>query len=325
MNEGKEILYLSGSDVAKIGILLATSIELAELSYREKAKGNIQNPPKAVICVKPECQLYAMPAMLENTTYFGMNWQSRFINNATICSNTGLIELCRKPTGIPLAIIEDSIIDSLSQSAIAGICAKYLANEASKTVAIIGCGDRAANFLQGVKLSIPGLKTALVYDYCTNRRDNWISKMEGSKAGDLKFERTGLENGVKRADVLITGAVGQGLGGKAAIRPGWLKAGCLIVSTNQDQQFMEGTIYEEVDTIVTDDLAQYQDKKELFVRDIQAKPIDLVQYITGSAEREREDEIIFCCLLGVSVINIMIAYDIFQRALGQGIGCLVPL
>lgn len=327
IKEGKELLYLSRSEVMQVGISIDKVINLIEKSYEEKARGDLQNPPKAIIPLSLGCNSYAMPALLQSTDYFGMNWQSRFNPNVDkgLSPASGVIGLYRKPTGIQIAILEDSYIDSLCRGAVAGLCAKYLAKKSDKTVSVIGCGDWSKGYLLGINIAIKGIKTILVYDEQNDRLNSWIDEMQHELPG-LDYKKTKLKDAVNQADVLITGDVlPNGLDEPGQIEEGWLKKGCLVISTNQDQQFVKGVINQDVDTIVTDDLNQYKEKKDFFVKDIKKIPIDLVEFTSGKAKRQNEDEIIFCCLIGMSAGNTMVAYDIFQRALKQGIGQPMPL
>ena len=327
MNEGKELLYISQAEVCQLGMPLKQVLDLVEESYSEKAKGYLQNSPKAIIPVAPGCNSYAMPALMQSTDYFGMNWQSCFNANlkTSLVPTSGVIGLYRKPTGIQIAIVEDSYIDAWCRGAMAGLCARYLANTASKTIAIIGCGYWAKYYLLGILLALPSLENVLIYDDQRARCEVWLTEMKEEAPG-LNYKTTALRDAVAQADILITADVlQQGLAEKGEIEAGWLKKGCLVVSANQDQQFIKGVINQDVDTLVTDDLPQYIEKKDAFVKDIAATPLDLLDYVTGKAKRQNTEETIFCCLLGMSVCNTMVAYDIFLRALDQNLGQAMAL
>lgn len=327
IKEGKELLYLSKEKVIQLGMPLRQVMDLIEVIYEEKAKGDLQNPPKAVIPIAPGCNSYAMPALLQSTDYFGMTWQSSFNPNVGkgLSTTTGVVGLYRKPTGIQIAILEDFHIESLCRGAMAGLCTKYLAKEDSATVTIIGCGHWAKSYLLGVHIALPGLKNVFIYDRQHNRRDTWLAEMQ-QEVPEVEFQIVDIKEGVSQADILITSDVlYQGIDEPGEIEPGMLRKGCLVISANQDQQFVKGAINQDVDKVVTDDLKQYIEKKELFVKDIATMPIDFVDFTTGKAKRLSEEETFFCCLLGVSASNTMVAYDIFQRALKQGIGSVMVL
>ncbi|MBI1741369.1 MAG: ornithine cyclodeaminase family protein, partial [Candidatus Koribacter versatilis] len=73
-NLGKELLYLSQSDVASVGLTMAEIIAALERMFREKGEGRVEMPPKIGIHTMPDAFIHAMPASIPAQKAAGMKW-----------------------------------------------------------------------------------------------------------------------------------------------------------------------------------------------------------------------------------------------------------
>ncbi len=136
-----QILYLSQTDVAAVGLTMAEIIDALEAAFREKGEGRVEMPPKPGIHPgEGDNFIHAMPAYIPAMKSAGVKWVSGFPENASrgLPYITGLLILNDVETGLPLAVMDCVWITAMRTGAATAVAARYLARPESSVVGILG-------------------------------------------------------------------------------------------------------------------------------------------------------------------------------------------
>jgi ornithine cyclodeaminase/alanine dehydrogenase len=228
-----------------------------------KAHGNQEAilPAKITLDLSPvgmQAFSNAMPAYVHTLKAAGIKWAGGFPNNPG--KNLGYlmatIILQDPETGIPLAVMDGVHITNLRTGAVAGICAKYLANPGSEIVAIIGAGQQGRTSLSAIS-RLFRLKEARAYDLRPEISKGYAREMEtatGVKVLPVSHPRDAVEN----ADIVVTATHAD----EPAVLNEWLKQGVLSVSLGTYQEFDEESVL-RADKVLVDNWEQCSHRGEL--------------------------------------------------------------
>lgn len=159
-------------------------------------------------------------------------------------------------TGIPLAVMDGVHITNLRTGAVAGICAKYLANPSSEVVAIIGAGQQGRTSFKAIN-RLFRLKEVRAYDVKPEASDGYAKEMRaatGVKVLTVLHPKDAVEN----ADIVVTATYAD----EPIVWNEWLKAGVLSISLGSYQEFDEESVL-RADKVLVDNWEQCTHRGEL--------------------------------------------------------------
>ena len=322
---GKELLYLSRSDVASAGLGMAEIITTLESMFREKGEGRVEMPPKIGIHTMPDAFIHAMPASIPGQKAAGMKWVGGYPDNSRrgMPYITGLLILNDPETGVPVALMDCTWITAQRTGAATAVAAKYLARPESSTVGILGCGVQGRSNLEALQVLFP-LKKIYAYDKHADRAVGYAQEMS-RKLGIEVVPVSDPKQAVVSSDIVVT--AGPILRTPhATIQRGWLREGAFASLVDFDSYWHSGALH-EADKFCTDDVPQLHHYCDLgYFQDIPAIHADLGELVTGRKPgRERPEERTMACNLGLALDDIAVAPLIYERALEKGIGVWLPL
>ena len=322
---GKELLYLSHSDVAAAGLGMDEIITALERMFREKGEGRVEMPPKIGIHTMPDAFLHAMPAAIPSQKAAGMKWVGGYPDNSQrgLPYITGLLILNDFETGVPIALMDCTWITAQRTGAATAVAAKYLARVESESVGILGCGVQGRSNLEALKVLFP-LKKVYAYDKDADRSARYAQEMSGQlgievvPVGDPK-------EAVVQSDMVVTAGPILRVP-HATIQRGWLREGAFASLVDFDSYWHPGALH-EADKFCTDDVPQLRHYRDLgYFQDIPAIHADLGELVTGRKPgREKAEERTTACNLGLALEDMAVAPLIYERALEKGIGTWLPL
>lgn len=322
---GKNLLYLSQSDVAAVGLTMAEIIVVLERMFREKGEGRVEMPPKIGIHTMPDAFIHAMPASIAAQKAAGMKWVGGYPENSKrgLPYITGLLILNDAETGVPLALMDCTWITAKRTGAATAVAAKFLARPESATAGILGCGVQGRSNLEALKVVFP-LKKVHAYDTHRDRAAGYAQEL----STELEIEIAPVSDpkqAVVNSDIVIT--AGPILRTPhATIQRGWLRAGAFASLVDFDSYWHPAALH-EVDKFCTDDVPQLHHYRDIgYFQDIPPIHADLGELVTGRKPgRQKAEERTIACNLGLALEDIAIAPLIYQRALEKGIGTWLPL
>jgi ornithine cyclodeaminase/alanine dehydrogenase-like protein (mu-crystallin family) len=322
---GKELLYLSRSDVAGAGLGMPEIIEALENMFREKGDGRVEMPTTIGIHTMPEAFIHAMPASIPGQRAAGMKWVSGYPDNSKrgLPYVTGLLILNDFETGIPVALMDCAWITAQRTGAATAVAAKYLARPESSTVGILGCGVQGRSNAEALSVLF-SLKKIYAYDKHDDRAAGYAQEMD-RRLGIEVVPVSDPKHAVVASDIVVTAGTILRTA-HATIQPCWLAEGAFASLVDFDSYWHPDALH-QADKFCTDDVPQLQHYRKIgYFQDIPAIHADLGELVTGrKAGREKPEERTIACNVGLALDDIAVGPLIYARALEKGIGTWLPL
>jgi N-[(2S)-2-amino-2-carboxyethyl]-L-glutamate dehydrogenase len=334
------MIYLSRHDVAAAGgdqpQLYADVIEEALALH---AEGKYVQPLKPYLRVPGEGgkeghiadRIIAMPSYVGgDLNVSGLKWIGSKHDNPGARSlerASGIVILNDPETNYPIALMEAALISSMRTAAVTTVGMKYLAKKDCATVAVIGCGLIAERQLQSVCTLFPQVKDVHLYDTRTESAQRMKEQLAASFPSVQWHVEPSAEAAVRSGDVVIPCTVTD----QPYIKFEWLRQGAFV--SNISIMDLHKDVFLHADKVVVDDWEQSNREKKIIHQLVQEGRFsreqlhaELGQIVLGErAGRERDDEIIVLNPMGMALEDIACAYRIYERALEQGVGVVLPL
>lgn len=107
-------------------------------------------------------------------------------------------------TKVPIAIMDGTLISAIRTGAVTGVCAKYMAPSRSKTVGLFGAGPQCKTQLMALKVSLPQLEKAYVYDLSRERAEKFAAEMLQKLNMDVQAAASDRLATIESGDILVT-------------------------------------------------------------------------------------------------------------------------
>jgi len=314
------ILYISRADVERVALDMPTILDLLGKTFREKAAGRVEMPPKPGIHTRPEAFIHAMPAYIPALRSAGIKWVSGYPENQKhgLPYVSGLLILNDVETGLPYAVMDCTWITAYRTGAASGLAARYLARPDSKVAGILACGAQGRTNLEALSAVFP-LKTVYAFDIRPEVQKRYVEEMTAK----LHLEIIGVDGpqkAVTESDLVITS--GPILKSPTpTIRKDWLKPGAFASAVDFDSYWTPEALA-QMDKLSTDDLPQFQYYKEIgYFQRTPTPYAELGEIIIGRKPgRERPDERTMAMNLGLALEDMALAPTIYRLAKERGIG-----
>lgn len=320
-----QILYLSQTDVASIGLGMAEIIDALEAMFREKAAGRTEMPPKPGIHPFPDAFIHAMPAMIPARSAAGIKWVSGYPQNVPrgLPYISGLLILNDFETGVPIAVMDCVWITAQRTGAATAVAAKRLARADSSTVGILGCGVQGRSNLEALAAVLP-LRRVMAYD------SNFEAARRYAEDTSRRFHLdvrpvSDPRQAVTGCDVVVTAGPILKVP-HATIQAGWLEAGAFASLVDYDSYWHPDAL-KQADCFFTDDIPQIEYYRQAgYFQNIPPITGELGDLVTGRHPGRRgPGERTFACNLGIALDDMATAPLVYQRAVDRGMGTWLPL
>ncbi|MCW5978270.1 MAG: hypothetical protein KIT09_09345 [Bryobacteraceae bacterium] len=321
-----EILYLSQSDIAALGLEMADIVAAVETAFREKGRGQVEMPPKPGIHTRPDAFIHAMPAYVRSLGIAGMKWVSGYPENPLqgLPYISGLLILNDVETGFPLAVMDATWITANRTGAATAVAAKYLARPDPRSLAILGCGVQGRSNLRALTVALPRIERVYAYDVNDDAARNFCREASGGYGLSCEVRGSARE-AVAEADIVVT--AGPILRNPTpVIAPEWLREGAFVCALDFDS-YAAPALFHAAAVFCADDVPQlFYYQKNGYFADIPANPTDLGDIVAGAAAgRKTSSELTVCVNLGLAVEDVVTAHALYRLASEKGAGRLLPL
>ena len=320
----RQILYLTRDDVASIGPTMPETIELLRETFREKAAGKIEMPPKTGIHTSEDALLHAMLAHVPVLRSAGVKWVGAYPGNPErgLPQVTGLIITNDPETGLPVSVLDCTWITVVRTAAASALAAEHLARKDSETLGILGCGVQGRGHLEAI-LHAFSITEVRAYDVNPAALASFVEA-----SVDLNVAVAPVASpraAVEGCDIVVTaGPITKPP--HATIRKDWLSQGAFAASVDFGSYWSLEAL-EQVDTLVTDDVDQFTYYNSLgYINYLPENVVDLSELVSGEHPGRRSDgERTMACNLGIAAEDIAMASVVVERAKAAGIGNWLPL
>lgn len=327
-----EFIYLSQEDViAAGGLNIKMAMEAVERAFRLLNEGKVVIPSKIVMVLPPsERERGRMNGL---AAYIGGDWEVAGIKwipgfpknpyERNLPRANALIILNDTQTGMPLAVMDGTLLSAIRTGAVGGVGAKYLAREDSEIVALIGLGVQARTQAMALKEVLPNLKEIRGYDIAREKAIKVAEEIEEmTSIPTIVFDSP--RKAVEGADIIDTVTLAD----EPIVKDAWIKDGSLFIHVGSYVE-EEYKVVLHSEKIIVDDwevvkhrktpvLAKMYDEGLIKDEDIYA---NLDEIVSGKkVGRETENERIFFSPIGMAHEDIAVASMIYKRAKQEGIG-----
>jgi alanine dehydrogenase len=228
-----KILLLTDQDIKK-QLEINEVLEVVEQAFREKGLGKVQMPAKTYLYYERyDGDLRVMPAYMESmdisaVKVVNVHPKNRRYNLPTVMATIILID---PKTGTPQAIMDGTDITSARTGAAAGVATKYLANEVSVKMGIVGAGVQAIKQLSYIS-QVKDLLEVRVYDKSDEIKKKFVQTAQ-EKYSEIKIiAASSIEEAVQYQDIVCTVTPSR----KPIIMNDWIEDGTHINAIGADAQ-----------------------------------------------------------------------------------------
>lgn len=333
-----EFLYLSQEEVIAAGGLdMAAAMADVEAALRLHHAGDDALPPKAVMDLSQdgkglrESHINAMPAYLGGDYHTaGLKWIASFPANPhqrDMPRASGLIVLNDPEAGVPLAVMDGTLISAMRTGAVTGVAARYLARPDSRYAGLIGAGVQNHTQLMALRVALPHLQEAFIYDVRPSRSEAFAQEMAALLDLPVRVADD-AKTLVQKADVLVTATTAT----EPIVRHGWLREGSFYAHVSGYE--CEFAVIAVADKVVVDDWEQVKHRAAQTIAYMhQAGEFDdddlyaeLGEIVTGDKPgRESGTERIFFNPVGLGTEDVAVATRVYRTAQERGLGQTLAL
>ncbi len=322
----RTLLYLSRTDVEQVGLTMPEVIEAVETAFREKGEGGVEMPPKPGIHPGGDSFLHAMPAFLRATRSAGIKWVGGNPANPRrgLPYISGLVILNDPETVAPIAVMDCTWITAQRTGAATAVAARYLARAEAHSLGVLGAGIQGFSNLEALKVLFP-IDRLSVYDVDPDQLTRYQHRVQETYPEIRVTLAREPREAVSGLDLVVTAGPIVRLP-HGTIKRGWLSPGAFASALDYDS-YWDREALREADKVITDDLPQLERHKELgYFQDFPPVYADLGDLVSGRKKgRQSPQERIITFNLGVAVNDLAVACLVFDRAVRQGLGQVLPL
>lgn len=323
-------VFLSQEDVVAAGGLdMAPTMEVVERALRLHATGQTVLPSKVSIhwghdldSDEREGRIMAMPAYVGGEMdVAGLKWIPSVPANPArgLPRGIGMILLSDRQTGLPVALLDGTIVSAMRTGAIGGITARLFANPGTSLVAILGAGVQATTQLKSLELVLP-LEEVRVWDVDAHRARMFCEREERD---GFALTPVGDPGEACRDAPLVVAAT---MAPEPYVLPEWIAPGGTFLSISSLDPTLE--LIRQADVLVVDvwehDIGH---PSRPFARALAAgfasrdDVVELGEVLTGSKPgRTDPSQRVFVSPVGLGIEDVAGAWRVVQRAKELGIG-----
>ncbi len=285
-------------------------------------------PDKIVQIFKEETQerINCLPATLLDDKICGVKWVSVFPPNPRrfgVQNLSAIIVLSEIEKGFPVCVMDGTLCSNIRVAAMGATAAEVLARKDAESIGFIGAGEQAKMHLLGMKAVRPSLKICKVAAVSEAEEQAFIRDLS-KLLPDMTFVscKTVLQDAITDSDIIVTATSAQA----PLLKAEWIKKGAFYSHIGGWEDEYE--VVKKADKIVCDDWETVKHRTQTVSRcykdgvisdaDIHGNLIDI---LSGEKPgRESDDEFIYFDAVGLSYVDVSIAYAMYNRAKEANLG-----
>src|SRR6201993_2155007 len=314
---GLWIRFLSGPDIDSLGLSNAEIIDAVEGAVRAHGHGKVEVEPRVHLVPDNNGAGHFNVLRGEVAGVAGVKVVGDFVANyaAGLPSELGLLTLYDPHTGVPLAIMDATLITGCRTGAMTAVGARYLARPDSRVLGHVGA--RGTAFWNVVLLDeLFDLDEIRVTSRRPESRDAFARQLAAGTRAPVRVTATAGEV-FDGADIL--GEASRLTEPTPPLRPGTVSG-------------VKLELLDVMDTVVVDDWREAQSgrfgalRRHVDARRLSAASLyaELGQVVTGRRPgRERDDERILLWHRGLAILDIAVGLAILRRAEEQDAGTML--
>ena len=333
-----EFLYLSQEDVvAAGGTDMAAMVDVIERAFAVKAAGEVRMPPKVMITWADEPgteelhgRIMAMPAYIGGEfDVAGLKWIPSVPDNPArngLPRANALVLLTDRGTGLPLAVMDGTVVSAMRTGAVTGVALRHLADPGTEVACLLGAGVLAHTQLAALRVVLPGLREVRAFDPDRERCRRFCATAQGGP--DVR-PGASAEEAVRGAGVVVPATM--------AVEPSfaaeWIAAGATVVLVSS----LDGPLdlQEVTDLLVVDDWEHESTHAGRYAQRLVAaglvpadgsRAVELADVVAGRHPgRTAAGERIVVTPVGLAMDDVAAAWHVLAGARARGLGTSLRL
>lgn len=324
---GKEVLYLTQSDCMNVGISIDDVISLTRDALIAHGTKNYEMPAKIGVHPLPEVFFHAMPAYVPSKNAVGAKWIECYPNNPVkfnLPQTTGLLILNDILSGCPIAVMDCVWLTAMRTPAVTALAAAALHPDA-ETFGMFGCGVQGIGHVRFIGHTLKNLKKIYVYDIRKEVMDKLVEELQPEVDAEI-IKAIGPEELAKSCEVMSSATliIREPL---SVVKKEWVSKGQTILPCDLNT-FWDPEIPRMADKYIVDSIDEHKLFAEMgyFPDGLPDIYCETGEIIAGSKKgRDDADQLIVCSNIGMAVCDVVMAREIFNRAIEQGKGLKLKL
>ena len=325
-------LFLSQEDVLAAGGLdVPATIDVVEEALRLHAGGETRLPSKTTILWSDEIEseetrgrIMAMPAYVGGSIGLaGLKWMPSVPSNPArgLPRGIGLIVLTDPETGLPVAVMDGTVVSAARTGAVTAVAVRRLAPAGARTAAMLGAGVQAGTQLPALEAVLPSLEEIRVWDIAPGKAETFAARSERAVVVPS------AEDACRDADVVVAATMAP----DPYVSGDWLGPGSLFCSVSSLDP--EVGCIERADLVVCD-LWDHETEhpsrplaRALAAGVIRREDVvELPDLVAGAHPgRTSPEQRIFFTPVGLAIEDVAAAARVYRRAAELGIGTRLSL
>lgn len=326
---GKEILYLTQQEVIDAGLTKSDILELVRAALTEHGHKRCEMPAKIGIHPKKDTLMHAMPAWVPAKGACGIKWAECFPDNYEryrLPQTSGLMVLNCPETGWPLCVLDAIWITAKRTPAVSALACEFLARKDTQVLGIAGAGVQGREHVMVLPDVLPKLKKIKIYDKFPEATRKLIADLQPGTPGVELVEAKNLEEVVRGSQVVVTAtAILQTP--DPQILDEWVEPGAFLAPVDFDSLW-EWKTFSRADKFLVDSLDEMKYFMTVGYLPHGLPPLhgEIGEVVAGiKPGRERDDELIIDMNIGMGVEDVVVGTEIYQRAVKDDMGRILPL
>jgi N-[(2S)-2-amino-2-carboxyethyl]-L-glutamate dehydrogenase len=331
-----EFVYLDQEAVLAADVLdMRRAMDAVGQAQALFAKGEVREPHKIVLrsadTVESEAQgrLNGLAASLGVPVQrMGMKWIASFPANRELGlpRASALIILNCPRTGIPLAVMEGSLISAIRTGAMTGLGARHLAPKKTRKIGIVGSGLQSRTQILGLCTQLPQVEEVALFGRRIARAEEVAEDCRRRWNAPVRAVQT-IEEALTDADVALTITTAQ----EPLMLARHIKPGALTIQLAGHE--CEFAVIQQCGKIVADDWETVKHRgimtpalmhQQGLLRDVDIHA-NLGELIVGKKPGRENEERIHYCHMGMGVDDVALAWSVYETALERNLGTRLPL
>jgi alanine dehydrogenase len=315
------VLLLNDRDVRSVAPKPHDVVSLIEQAYRLDSEGKAEVPTKiGVHPSHPNSFLHAMPAWVDDVRALGMKWISYFPGNIRrgIPDSSGIIILNSPDDGRPCCIMEGMHITFVRTAACAAIAAKHLLASPPKSLGLVGCGGLGLWSLRIMGTLFPNIERVMVSSRSPESRRQFCTERSSEGSWTL-IPVDHADDAVRNVDVLVSSVPP---GDAKPVHGDVLGPRTLFIPLDLTNSW-DDTVMQNAERVVADnpgDFSTRVQRRRGSSFSVLARIDRLQHLVSGQTERSKPDKRTVVAICGIASTDLVLAWDIYRRALKTGIG-----
>jgi N-[(2S)-2-amino-2-carboxyethyl]-L-glutamate dehydrogenase len=332
-----EFLYLDQEAVLAADLLdMTRAMEVVGQAQALFVEGQVRHPHKVVLrpgdtaASEEQGRFNALFASIGGPVRaMGMKWIGSFPANREqgLPRASALIILNCPDTGMPLAVMDGTLISAMRTGAMTGLGVRYLAPRKTRKVGMIGAGVQSRTQILGLYTALPDVEEIAIASRQIARAESVADECRRRWGAPVRVAKT-FDEAFAEADVALTVTTAS----DPLMYARHIKPGALTVQLAGHE--CEFAVIQQCRKIVADDWEVVKHRGImtpaimhqlglLTDADIYANLGDLI--LGNKPGRENDDERIHYAHMGMGVDDVALAWAVYQTARQRGLGLRLPL